>query len=80
MHVRMTLKLIYLRKRKRKIKYMSTIYGDIHKLVSNLDCRTNLVMVLVLGCVMLDPLQLQSLLDLLSSPFGRLTLIESQKM
>ena len=49
-------------KEKRKIKHMSNVYGDIPKTKSNLDLRTNLVDVPVLGRVMLDPLRSRSLL------------------
>ena len=43
-------------KKKKKIKYMSIVYGDFHQPKSNLDLCTNLVCVLVIGWVMLDPL------------------------
>ena len=41
---------------------MSTIHGDVPKPKSNLDLFTNLVGVLVLGRVMLNPLRLRYLL------------------
>ena len=53
--------------RTRKIKYMSTIYGDFHKPKSNQDLCINLVGVPVLGRVMLDPLRSRSLLAPLST-------------
>ena len=74
---------------------MSTIYEDFHKQKSNPNLCLDLVVVPVLGRAMLDVLQLRSLLDpisttrlsikktppwtLTSSPFGSLTLRESQK-
>ena len=39
-----------------KIKHMSIVYRDVHKLKSNLYLCTNPVGVLILGWVMLDPL------------------------
>ena len=56
MHVWMMSKLLYQNKNKNKIKYMSTIYGDIYKPKFNLDHYTNLVVIPVLSQVMLDPL------------------------
>ena len=41
---------------------MSTVYGDVPKLKSNLNLCTNPVGVLVLGLVMLDPLRSRFLL------------------
>ena len=42
--------------REKKRKHMSTVYGDVPKLKSNLNLCTNPVGVPVLGRVMLDPL------------------------
>ena len=55
------------KKIKRKIKHMSTIYGDVPNPKSNLDLCTNPVGVPILGRVMLDPLQSRSLLALFST-------------
>ena len=50
------------KEKENKIKYMSSIYGDVPKQKSNLDLCTNPVDVPVLGRVMLNPLRPQSLL------------------
>ena len=45
------------RKKEKRKKHMSTVYGDVPKPKSNLDLCTNPTGVLVLGRVMRDPLQ-----------------------
>ena len=58
MHMEMISKLLQSKKKKKKIKikYMSSIHGDVPKSKSNLDFCTNPVGVPILGWVMLDPL------------------------
>ena len=54
-------------KDKNKIKYKFTVYGEEHKQELNPDCRTNPIVMLVLGRVMLNLLQSRSLLECFST-------------
>ena len=60
-------KATIIKEKKKKIKNIFTVYGDVPKPENNLDLCTNPVGVLVLGRVMLDPLRSQSLLTCFST-------------